>query len=396
MKSGLAWAAAGAFVFFNLAMLPALAQAAATTPTPLNQAAPQLTPQQPDQLLAPIALYPDVLLAQILIAATYPVEVVLADRWLQDPHNASLKGDQLAAALEQQNWDPSVKSIVPYPRILRMMDNELDWTERLGEAFLADPAAVMDSIQRLRRRAAAAGHLSSAPQAVVTTQEEAITIESPSLSVVSFPNCDPSVVYGPWPYPAYPPDYFPGYFEGSLAGGFGCGWIVAPIIAPLWGWGQWNWRRHQIDIDRGRFTLLNRNRPPPDGEIWEHDPTHRRGVPYQGPEAQERYVGSAVSPDVRRNLRGFPTSPTPQIHPAPSPLSAPIEERRPALGGTAVRPPPTFESFGPGSQVRTQAERGNASRMSMPAFAPGGFGPRSAPGGFAPQIRVPSVGGMRR
>jgi len=132
MKSGLAWAAAGAFVFFNLAMLPALAQAPATTPTPLNQAAPQLTPQQPDQLLAPIALYPDVLLVQILIAATYPVEVVLADRWLQDPHNASLKGDQLAAALEQQNWDPSVKSIVPYPRILRMMDNELDWTERLA------------------------------------------------------------------------------------------------------------------------------------------------------------------------------------------------------------------------------------------------------------------------
>ena len=108
-------------------------------------------------MLRAIALYPDALLAQMLMAATYSLEVVEADRWLQDPHNASLKGEQLTAALERQTWDPSVKSLVPYPRILHMMDSKLEWTERLGEAFLADPAAVMDSIQRLRQQAESAG-----------------------------------------------------------------------------------------------------------------------------------------------------------------------------------------------------------------------------------------------
>lgn len=396
MKSRLAWAVAGAYVFFMSGMSAAPAQTPTPTHTPMNQAAPQLTPQQLDQLLAPIALYPDALLAQILMAATYPLEVVEGVRWLQDPHNASLKGDQLATALEQQNWDPSVKSIVPYPRILRMMDRELDWTERLGEAFLADQAAVMDSIQRLRRRAAAAGHLSSGPQAVVTMQEEAITIELPSVGAVSFPTCNPSVVYGSWPYPAYPPDYFPGNFEGATAGGFGCGWIVAPIIAPLWGWGQWDWRRHRIDIDRGQFLLLNRNRPPVNGDTWEHDPAHRHNVPYRNPQAQERFGGRAASPDVQRSPRGFPVGPAGQIRPASGPLSAPIEEHRPAIGGPAARPPPTFKSFGPGLEVRSQAARGNASRMSMPTFAPGGFAPRSAPGGFAPQFRAPGGGGMHR
>ena len=103
-------------------------------------------------MLAPIALFPDQLLGEILMAATYPLDAVEAARWLQDPRNASLKGDQLVAALRQQSWDQSVKSLAPFPNILRMMDAKLDWTERLGEAFLADPKAVMDAVQRLRRR----------------------------------------------------------------------------------------------------------------------------------------------------------------------------------------------------------------------------------------------------
>ena len=107
-----------------------------------------------------------------------------------------------------------MKSLVPYPRIVHMMDSKLEWTERLGEAFLADAAAVMDSIQRLRRRAQSAGVLVSAPQAVVTTAEPEITIEPPSSEIVYFPVCDPSLVYGAWPYPAYPPDYFPDFFDG--------------------------------------------------------------------------------------------------------------------------------------------------------------------------------------
>ena len=140
-----------------------------TPPAPAPQAesptAPQtkpplpLSPARVGQMLAPIALYPDDLLADILMAATYPLDVVQAARWLQDPQNAALKGDQLFAALQQKSWDPSVKSLAPFPRILRMLDANLEWTEQLGEAYLADPAAVMDAVQRLRRRAQSAGRL---------------------------------------------------------------------------------------------------------------------------------------------------------------------------------------------------------------------------------------------
>jgi hypothetical protein len=115
--------------------------------------------EQLDQLLAPIALYPDALLAQILMAATYPLEIVKADRWLQDPAHANSQGDQLAAAIEAETWDPSVKSLVPFPRILRMMDGALDWTDQLGNAVVAQQGDVMDAIQRLRHQAAAAGTL---------------------------------------------------------------------------------------------------------------------------------------------------------------------------------------------------------------------------------------------
>jgi len=141
------------------------------------QAAPVYSEEQLDQMLAPIALYPDPLVAQILMAATYPLEVVEAERWLQDTQNAGLRGDQLAAALEQQPWDPSVKSLVPFPQIIRMMDQNLQWTEQLGDAFLAEQPQIMDSIQKLREQALAAGTLQSTPQQIVSTQDQTILIE---------------------------------------------------------------------------------------------------------------------------------------------------------------------------------------------------------------------------
>ena len=135
---------------------------------PTNPAS-QLSLARLGQILAPIALYPDDLLADILMAATYPLEIVEAARWLQDPQNATLKGDQLFATLQQKSWDPSVKSLAPFPRILRMLDANLEWTERLGEAYLADPAAVMDAVQRLRRLAQSTGRVVGAPQEIVRT-----------------------------------------------------------------------------------------------------------------------------------------------------------------------------------------------------------------------------------
>ncbi|HZH85176.1 MAG TPA: DUF3300 domain-containing protein, partial [Phototrophicaceae bacterium] len=162
-----------------------------------------------DQMTAPIALYPDQLLAQVLIAATYPLEVVQADRWLANPDNAKLKGDQLAAALEQQSWDPSVKSLAPFPQVLKMMSEKLDWTQRLGDAFLAQQAEVMSSVQRLRREAQSAGTLKSTEQQTVVTERETVIIQPAKPEVIYVPTYNPTVVYGTWPYPAYPPVYYP-------------------------------------------------------------------------------------------------------------------------------------------------------------------------------------------
>ena len=183
MKKKLIHSVAGGVLAAVLAATAADAQAPPAAQqgpaAPQRQVAPPLTPGRLDQMLAPIALYPDDLLVQILMAATYPLDVVEAARWVQDPRNASLKGDQLFAALQRQNWDASVKSLAPFPSILDMMDVNLEWTERLGEAFLADPRALMEAIQRLRRRAQLAGRLVSTPQAIVQTVQEDITIETP-------------------------------------------------------------------------------------------------------------------------------------------------------------------------------------------------------------------------
>ena len=266
---------------------PAAPQAESPT-APQTKPASPLSPARLGQMLAPIALYPDDLLADILMAATYPLDVVEAARWLQDPQNAALKGDQLFAALQQKSWDPSVKSLAPFRRILRMLDANLEWTEQLAEAYLADPAAVMDAVQRLRRRAQSAGRLVTTPQEIVRTEQEptriekSITIEAPSPEVVYVPICDPSFAYGPWPYPDYPP-FFPVFAGATISG---CGWISSPIVAPFWGWSVLNFRTRHIEIDRKRLALFDRDRDRERdrdhaGEEWRHDPGHRGNVPYR-------------------------------------------------------------------------------------------------------------------
>ena len=206
------------------AIAPASLDAQASVPP--AQSAPIYTAAQLDQLLAPVALHPDQLLGQILMASTYPLEVVEAARWVEDPNNARLKGDQLAAALQGKDWDPSVKSLAPFPQILRMMDDRLDWMQKLGDAFLAQQNEVMDSVQRLRRQAEEAGTLQSSPQQTVTTQDQTITVEPANPNVVYVPVYDPTVVYGAWPYPDYPPYYFPP-----------SGFVFGPPVWPGFWWG---------------------------------------------------------------------------------------------------------------------------------------------------------------
>ncbi len=238
----LAWVAALAACASGATDAPAAAPTAAAAPVaPLS--APKL-----DQLTAVIALYPDPLLAQLLAAATHPRQLAAAAHWLDDPANAALDGDRLYAAMQQQSWDPSVKSLLPFPPVLRQMSRNLPWTERIGHAFLVQQADVMDCVQRLRRRAVAAGALSSTPQQSVSDDGHDITIEPANPAIVYVPHYDPAVVYGPWAMAAFPP-YFFGFppdtnFHGGLVG-FGDGMHVVP---PLWGGYQWDWRGRGLNI----------------------------------------------------------------------------------------------------------------------------------------------------
>src|SRR5207342_992500 len=205
---------------------PAAAAAAAKTP-PFKK-------EELEQILAPIALYQDALLAQIFMASTYPLEIVEAARWSKE--HPDVKGDAVAGAVQSQSWDPSVKSLVAFPTVLEKMNEKIDWTQKLGDAFLAQQKEVMQAVQVLRNKAKETGNLKSTKE--VTVKEEpapagspapqTIIMESPNPEVVYVPTYNPTVVYGAWAYPMYPPYpyYPPGYAYGAAFWSFTAGVIV--------------------------------------------------------------------------------------------------------------------------------------------------------------------------
>ncbi len=233
--------------------------------------APQpLTADQLDQLVAPIALYPDALAAQVLAAATYPTQVVEADRWLQAQGNAA--ADQIAAGANAQNWDASVKALTAFPSVLAQMDRNLQWTTDLGNAYYNQPQDVMDSVQAMRQKAQAAGTLHSTPQQTVTNDAGQVVIAPANPAVVYIPVYNPWVVYGA-PLAVFPGFYYaapPGIVWGGLALGFGVGIGVAAFAPWGWGYGHWGmgWGTHAVLFNRGAYithsvTVVNRgfNRP---------------------------------------------------------------------------------------------------------------------------------------
>ncbi len=286
-------------------------------PTSAAPPAANYSQAQLDQMLAPIALYPDTLLGQVLMASTYPLEIVEADRWLQSQQNSNLSGDQLAAALQQQPWDPSVKALTAVPAVLKMLNTNLQWTEQLGDAFLAQQDAVMNSVQQLRQQAQSSGALASGPQQVVSEQGPDIVIAQANPDVVYVPVYNPNVVYGIWGYPGYPPyAFYPsgyGYGYGSYGWnrayiGFGTGFAVGGLI---WGWDHWDWDHYRIGIDANRFAYLNRGQPPYAGGYWQHNPIHRQGVPYRDAGTRARFQNGA-SPAQQRGFRGYNAAPNPR------------------------------------------------------------------------------------
>lgn len=312
-------------LLFAFAPASAIAQDAAPPGAPPPQAAANFTAEQLDQMLAPVALYPDALLAQVLMAATYPLDVIAADRWVQQPANAQLRGDALAAALDQFPWDPSVKSLVPFPQVLGLMDSRLDWMQQLGDAFLAQPDDVMASVQRLRAQARAAGTLVSTPQETVEAQGQTIVIVPANPEIVYVPAYNPNQAYGAWAYPDYPPVYIPPP-PGYAVSGFFFGIGVA-VVAPLWGWGDFDWGRRRVRIDPDRFNHINRGRPPVTGDNWRYDPSRRGAVPYRDAKTRAEYQRPLPGPPpaARRDYRGYAPA---QGTPAPR-AARPTQPARP-------------------------------------------------------------------
>ncbi len=260
-----------------------LTQDVGAPPQPPVSDASRLSTAQIDQLVAPVALYPDPLLADVLTASTYPLEVIDADRWAVDPQNEQLSGDDLTAALDGRNWDPSVRSLVPFPQVLQLMDGHLDWMEMLGEAFLAQPADVMDAVQRLRQRAQRAGNLSSNGEETVTDQDDTIAI-SPPADLIYVPQYDPWCAFGDWSDPLSPPYYFSnwsGYCEPAEYGvEFNPG-IAWPF--PFWGWAYFDWHHHRVLMHPDLYRQFHPQHMPKT-PTWQHDPQHREGVPYRDPQ----------------------------------------------------------------------------------------------------------------
>jgi hypothetical protein len=216
------------------------------------------SPQELRQLVAPIALYPDALVAQVLAASTYPTQIVEADRWMQSHSN--LKGEELAKKVDKQDWDPSVKGVTQFPSVLENMDKNLSWTSSLGDAYINQPQDVTDAVQTLRQQARNAGHLNSNEQEKVTTQGNTIIIEPANPQVVYVPAYDPWLVYGA-PVVAYPGWYpVPGIFWGGVGLTFGIGFGIGFFGGFGWGWGHWgyDWHGRRAFFDHHAFVSHSR------------------------------------------------------------------------------------------------------------------------------------------
>lgn len=374
-------------------------QAAAQEPPPIVFSQEEL-----DQLMAPVALYPDTLLTQVLVASTYPLEVVEAERFIRA--NPSLKGEALTHAVKNKGWDASVVSLLQFPSVVTMMNDKLDWTQQLGDAFLGQQGDVMDTVQSLRARAQQAGNLQSTEQQKVVVQEKIIVIESPRVQTVYVPYYNPLLVYGAWWWPARPPWYWmpppiyrPPGFDQVIVGGIFWG-VGIGISNAIWNDYRPSWRDRNINIVNN-VTIINNNRPRPAGP-WQHNPVHRKGVAYRDTQVRDRVTaGTAVRPglkpgaidrspgrgdDANLKLRPAVTAPG---RPATRPVTLPVTQptTRPAIQPTTrpiplpadrptLRPMPRPSPISPGGSTReaaqAQAERGRVSReaMSRPGARP--------------------------
>ncbi len=266
--------------------------------------AAKIPSEQLDSLVAPIALYPDPLLSQVLVASTYPLEIVQLQQWLEK--NKNLKDKSLADAVKKQDWDASIQALAPLPDVAKYLAENIKWTTDLGNAFLAQQDDVMDAVQRMRKKANDGGNLKSTEQQKVETKvvesKQVIVIQQASPEIVYVPSYNPTVVYGPPVYP-YPPVTYPpaGYYAAGMAISFGVGIMMgAAFSGGGWGWGC-GWSGHNdIYINNNnnfvRNSNVNMNRSTNvanrSGNTWQHDPQHRGGTPYSNRQVANQYGGT--------------------------------------------------------------------------------------------------------
>lgn len=351
--------------------------------TPVPDALP-FKPEELEQIVAPIALYPDPLVAHVMMASTYPLEIVQAARFAKA--NPNLKDSALDDELKKYSWDNSVKALVRFPQALEMMDARLEWMQKLGDAVLAQQKDTMDAIQRLRAKAHAGGNLQSTDKQTVTVEgtppEQIIIIELADPETIYVPTYDPTVVYGGWPYPAYPPYWYypPSYPIGYPGVWFGLGILVGGAI-----WGGCNWGNgdfslrveHHNNFDRNvnrgdRVNPLGADRgggARGDRASWQHNPEHRKGAQYRDRATQQKF--NRAGDGARAASRGS--------------FSGRADQGRQGLGEGGGR---AFEGVGQGPREQSFSERGQSSRgsgfgggSSFGSAGGGGGGGRS--GGFS-------------
>jgi hypothetical protein len=329
----------------TLAYMPSRTQAPASSPQ--NQAA-KIPSEQLDSLVAPIALYPDPLLAQTLAASTYPLELIQLEQWLEK--NKSLKDKALADAVEKQPWDPSVQALAALPDVVKRLADDIQWTTDLGNAFLAQQSDVMEAVQRMRKKAQEKGNLQSSEQQKVETKviegSSVIVIEQANPQVIYVPSYNPVYVYGAPLYP-YPPIYYPpaGYYAAGMAISFGIGIAMGAFWGGGWGWGcGWggnnnvyinrnnNFNRNtninggnrnnigggnrnnigggdRNNIGNGNRNGIGGNRPSTlpaggGGDRWQHNPQHRGGAPYRDRATADRFGGTARGDSLANRQAG--------------------------------------------------------------------------------------------
>src|SRR5271166_523648 len=347
----------------------------------------QQTSDQLQQLVAPIALYPDSLVAQILAAATFPEQVVVADRWLQA--HPDLKGDSLGQAVDQQPWDPSVKALIAFPSVLGNMDKNLSWTSSLGDAYYNQGQDVMDAIQVMRQRAQESGNLRSTPQQTVTTQGSTIIVEPASPEVVYVPAYDPWVVYGD-PIVAWPGWYpYPGIWYDGPSLWFGVGFGIGWFGGYGWGWHHWgsDWHNGHVNYDHNRY--------------YSHSNTfYNRNNYYRGGGASGGVNGERGGTSPRANPGNRPSNGDiagrGEVHNPPGATTRPFNGDTQAARGYAEPRGQSgvhsgaFSGYGQGGETRSYSSRGSASfgggaprggGFGGGAFHGGGFGGGGAHGG---------------